>query len=101
MGNCYHEFLTSPPVESLENKCDDLTAYNHTLLDEKTSLAKMLAEAESRVAGGSEATHARQMEEDISRLRQQLEERDGEHSTEVEKKDKEVRGRAKGSGTKR
>ncbi len=51
----------------------------------------MLAEMEEQAAGSTEGAQMREMERKNGQLRQQLEEIDGQHSAEVEKKDKEVR----------
>jgi len=56
--------------EALTSRCEGLSTYNQTLVEEKSHLAKLLSDAEQRVQGSESATSLQQMEKELRDLQQ-------------------------------
>jgi len=76
--------------EALTSRCEGLSTYNQTLVEEKSHLAKLLSDAEQRVQGSESATSLQQMEKELRDLQQFYDEQVKAHSEALQDKEKEI-----------
>ena len=53
------------PLDSLNSRCEDLSTYNQTLVEEKSQLTKMLSDAEQKISGSESWTRVQQLEQEL------------------------------------
>lgn len=84
----FNQFFKSPDI--FQKRCEDLTAYNQTLLVEKSELTKMMADRERQMEGSSNEARIRELEKANTQLQQTLNDQIAFHSEAMEKREKDV-----------
>ena len=63
--------------DTLNSRCENLSTYNQTLVDEKSELTKLLSDAEQKISGSESWTHVQQLEQELRELQELSQERVG------------------------
>ena len=61
----------------LNSRCENLSTYNQTLVDEKSELTKLLSDAEQKISGSESWTHVQQLEQELRELQELSQEQVG------------------------